>query len=128
MSLEQRLLPAISAAVAPVPVYMLHAPQLTDGQPDVVPYVLLSRVGSVWSDLDTLCGANQDLCQTLLQVDFYALDLATARRMAEQVRAVFAALPEPASPDSEFDLYEPDPRVHHVAASYTVWDSDPAIA
>ena len=128
MSIEQRLFPILSAAVTPVPVYMLHAPQLDDLQPDKVPFIVIERIAGDYNPWDALCGANDEVCDLMLSIDVYALDFEQARRIAEQVRGVMASFESPASPSGEFDTWEPGIRVYRVSGVYSVTDHSPSLA
>lgn len=127
MSIEQIIFPAIITAVQPVPVYQLHAPQEDDLHPIRTPYIIFARAASMWSQWDTTCSANTDICDIIFQTDVYANTLIEARRLAQIIRRVFTNLPQSGSIDAEFDIWEDDMRVYRVSSTFTVTDDDPII-
>lgn len=113
------MIAAVTAAVAPVSVYQLHAPQLDDQNPSRMPFVLLSRSSADWFAWDTFCGPNDDPSEATYIVDCFAMTLVEARALAKQVREAFAALPIPGSPGGEYDQWEADVRAYRVSGSFS---------
>ena len=125
MATEQTLIPALAAATG-VTVRALHAEQLDDLNPAQVPLIIISRVGSYWSDWDTFCAGNTDLADVTIEVDYIDKTLEGARRLADIGRKVLAAEAQ-SSPESEFDVWESSLRVYRVTALFNIPDYEPEI-
>lgn len=125
MSIEQKLLPILVAAFGTTPVRVLHAEQLDDIMPASVPLVVLSRVGSSWSDWDTFCTGNILLADVTLEVNYLEVTLEKARKLADIGRTTIVG--QEANLLSEFDIWEPELRVYRVTALFNMTDYQPFI-
>ena len=125
MSIEQTLIPALAAATGEH-VRSLHGEQLTDLLPARVPLIIVARTMADWGAWQTTCGPELGIADVIIQIDYYALTLEAARRLADHGRGVVAGLLG-AAPESEFDVWEAPLRVHRVTASYNVPDYSPAV-
>lgn len=127
MSIEQKLIPALKALVAPIPVYMLHAPQLDDEHPINVPFVLVTHSGTFFDQWDTFCRGNDEVADVYFNIDCVALTLEETRRLSDQIRTFLSTWESPTSPDGVYDVWNPNTRVYQTSASYVVNDPSPAL-
>jgi len=117
MNGESALYAAMSAQVAPTPVWRLHAPQADDQHPVQTPYVIFSRELFGDSNIEDFCAADTDLADAYL-VDCIHHTYAGARELSRQMTAVFKAFNAPL--ESSFEDYDPAMRVYRISSSYTL--------
>jgi len=117
VSSEKALYAAMSAQVAPVPVYRLHAPQSDDQHPVQTPYIIFTREMFSEAPIEDFCEADTDLADAYL-VDCIHHEYAGARELNRQMTAVFKAFNAPV--ESSFEDYDPSMRVYRVSSSYTL--------
>lgn len=117
MSSEAALYAAMAAQVAPVPVYRLAAPQLSDEQPDNVPYIVFSRESYSEGGLENFCAADSALADSYI-VDCYDVSYSGARELSRNMTAVFRAFHS--AVDSVFEDFEAGTRIYRISSSYTL--------
>ena len=104
--------------------------KITNDGASRVPCVVFERRGV--NRQVTYCGTN-DLVQTLVTLDIYALTYTAARQLAQEVRKSlidFRGLlsgvvsVRAASLDTEFDLQDMEPGLYRVSQSWTFWHEE----
>lgn len=127
MIVEASFIAALKAGLTPAaPVFGGMAPQPEGNTPAPLPVVVVNRVASVWSS--TFCGTDLALAVTDLQIDFYARSNEIARRLADQGRALIAAVDPPPTLESELTTYDEASRAFRVIQTWRATDYQPAIA
>ena len=121
MTTETDVYNALVAAVAPIPVYRLHAPQENDDQPNNVPYVIFTRELFKDDQFDTFCTAVGESMSGAYIVDCFALEYAQARSMIKDIVSQFNQIG--LGPDSVFEDWERTTRVYRISSSFTLWEA-----
>jgi hypothetical protein len=129
----EKLVCTTLAAVLIDEVWFGVAPQPEANRPIPLPFIIVNRPGSEW--LNQFCGVDLNLAITSLQIDYYAGGAEAARRLADQGRAVIAALVDeagdklaPAIGIEQGPLWDSDSRAWRIIQPWTVGDYQPAIA
>lgn len=122
--MEKNLVDALGLALNVDSFYGMQ-PQPPDSAPAPLPVVITNRVASVW--YAQFCGTDTNLSNSGIQVDYYADTAEQARRMADQGRALIAAIDEPGVLESEVSYYDEESRAWRVMQRWTLPDYSPSI-
>lgn len=119
---------AVAAMIggAQVRIWPLMIPQHAQGDPDKQPCLVYQRIGRGAGS--TFC-ATDDLVNGDFQIDSYALNYLTARRLAAAVRVrlvdyvglMGTISVDKVTLDTEADLLDPTPGLFRVTQSYSIW-------
>ena len=126
MAIDQHVITVLQAEFAPTPVRNLHGEQLNDLSPAKVPLVLVERSTVNFGEFGTYCAKNPTTAEVVLGIEYLALTLEQARRMADAGRAALTTQ-FPATIESEIDQWDSSIRVYRVSQSYSATDTQPAI-
>lgn len=124
MTVEQTIVDGLRAALDPIPVWFMVAPQEPDDAPPPLPLVIVSNGGMI--DLaPTTCG-NGGVYTVTIQIDCYAYTAEEARQIADEVRVLMPTLLDSTLEFSQF-VYEPDPRAWRVTSDWSVSEDAPTL-
>jgi len=113
MSVETAIYAALNALA---PTFPTVAPQGTTA----LPRITYQRVAG--SDAPNYAGDGMGATSVRVQVDVWALDYATARRLSDQARAaLYAALTVGSITDNPSD-YESDTKLHRASFDVEAWE------
>lgn len=120
MATEIDIYNALVAAAAPVPVYRIHAPQLTDEQPIATPFVVFERSVSADFESQSYCGSAGFNADYL--VDCIDKDYAGARQLLVSLQTALKGF----SLEFEYIYEDRDrtTRAYICSGSFTNWERD----